>query len=281
MNAGDAVRDASRRLTQAGIDSARRSARLLLAKAMGIDASDLPSEATVLGCEMRARFDDYVARRVAHEPLAYILGYKEFWSLDFLVGPGVLIPRPETETLVEELSKEFPDRERPIDILDCGTGSGCLIIAALFMFHNAKGLGIDTSEDALGWARKNVARHGLESRCELRRQDWNDEIGFRYDAILANPPYIKREAMVVLPPGVARYEPVASLLGGEDGSCAFKTLAPRIAEALKGDGVAFLEIGEGQVKSVQSILAASGLECRRVVPDLAGTPRCVVAGLPK
>ena len=173
----------------------------------------------------------------------------------------------------------FPDRTRKIDILDYGTGTGCLVIAALAMFPNATGLGCDVSEKALSWARKNAARHGLEARCDLRLHDWSGEIGFRYDAILANPPYIKDGAMWALAADVARYEPATSLLGGEDGIDAFRKLAPQIAGALKPDGLAFLEIGKGQAESVQPILAGAGLKVRRIVPDLAGIPRCVVVGL--
>jgi release factor glutamine methyltransferase len=279
MKSGDAVRDAGRRLSLAGVDSPRRSGRLLLAKAMG--KATPPSDVEVVAPDVRARLEELVERRATHEPLAYILGHKEFWSLDFLVGPGVLVPRPETETLIEELLKEFPDRARALKILDYGTGSGCLIVAALFMFQNARGSGIDASADALSWARKNVARHGLEARCELQRSDWACEPAFKYDAILANPPYIRHSAMAALPPDVVRYEPVTSLDGGDDGLCAFRKLAPQVAKALKTRGVAFLEIGEGQGESVRTILAAAGLETRRIVPDLAGIPRCVVAGLPK
>jgi release factor glutamine methyltransferase len=279
MNAGEVMRGASRTLSLADVDSPRRTARLLLAKAMDRHAPPCDVEDVTPGA--RAVLDELVGRRVANEPLAYILGHKEFWSLDFLVGPGALVPRPETETLIEELLKEFPNRERSLNLLDCGTGSGCLIVAALSMFPNARGLGIDAFADALSWASKNVARHGLENRCELRRCDWNHEIGIKYDAILANPPYIERGAVTALPPDVARYEPATSLIGGEDGLQAFRQLAPQIAERLKMDGVALLEIGEGQGESVREILGAAGLGTRRIVPDLAGIPRCVVAGLPE
>jgi release factor glutamine methyltransferase len=280
MKARDAVRDAGTRLASAGVDSARRSARLLLAKAMGIGTTDLPSEGTDLEYDAEVKLDEYVERRIAHEPLAYILGHKEFWSLDFLVGRGVLIPRPETETLIEEMLKEFPTRSRALDILDFGTGSGCLIVAALSLFPNASGMGIDNSVRAMRWARKNINRLGVESRCELRHQDWSDEIGFRFDVILANPPYIRHSAKAALPPDVERYEPASALIGGEDGLQPFRNLAPRIAKCLKSDGVAFVEIGEGQGERAQEILATAGLETRRVVPDLVGIPRCIVARLP-
>ena len=281
MNVGEAVADASRRLAQAGTDAPRLSARLLLAKAMDVPAGEYAFGAAPVTSDAQTRLDAYIARRIGREPMAYILGHKEFWGIDFLVGPGVLIPRPETETLIEELLREVPDRSRSMDILDLGTGSGCLIVAALVMFQNAKGTGIDSSADALGWARRNVALHGLQSRCEPRLLDWRDEIDVRSDVILANPPYIGHGAMAALPADIARYEPATSLLGGQDGLDAFRNLAPRIAKTLKRDGVALLEIGHGQDEAVQAMLLAAGLEVRRIVADLAGIPRCVVAGFPK
>ncbi len=280
MKAVEALHAAGRRLALAGVDSGRRSARLLLAKATGAPVAAPSSDGEELSHDAEVRLAEFLERRVAHEPLAYILGCKEFWSIDFLVGPGVLVPRPETETLIEALLGEFPDHTRALNILDCGTGSGCLIVAALTVFQNARGLAVDASADALGWARKNIARHGLEERCELRHCDWG-ETGFECDVILANPPYIKRRAIEALPPDIVRYEPVTALVGGEDGLGAFRSLAPQIAKALKRDGVAFLEIGEGQGDSVRRILASAGVETYRIVPDLAGIPRCVVAGLPK
>jgi release factor glutamine methyltransferase len=254
---------------------------MLLAKSLCVSEPDALTESATLHRDARARLEELVARRIAREPLAYIVGHREFWSLDFEVGPGVLVPRPESETLIETLLEEFDDRAAPLEILDCGTGSGCLVIAALSMFPNARGTGIDASCAALPWAERNVARHNLGNRCALRCQDWTSEIVVMADAILANPPYVKRDALVALPPEVARYEPAAALCGGEDGLDAYRALAPRIAEVLKPDGVAILEIGEGQGNDVRKILADAGLETGRIAADLAGIPRCVVARLSK
>src|SRR5262249_22963218 len=161
-------------------------------------AEDIVVGAAELSPEAAVRLKESVERRAAREPLAYILGQKEFWSLEFFVGPGVLVPRPESETLLDEFLKVFRDRSQALNILDLGTGSGCLLVAALSMFPNATGVGIDTSDVALDWARRNVSRHGFEGRSLLIQQDWREEMGDLYDAILANPPYIRRSAISAL-----------------------------------------------------------------------------------
>ncbi|MGZ6008661.1 MAG: N5-glutamine methyltransferase family protein, partial [Rhizomicrobium sp.] len=150
----DPVGDAARRLTAAGIDSARLDARLLWKFAQDVEASALVARDERWAVTL---FESLVRRRLAREPLAYIVGHKEFWSLDFAVGPGVLIPRPDTETLIEAACKAFADKNAPLSILDLGTGSGCLLIAALKEYPNAHGVGIDASAAALRWAAQNVA----------------------------------------------------------------------------------------------------------------------------
>ncbi len=161
------------RLAAAGVEAPRLDARLLLGIAMDLAPENLlvAQDSTE---DQLARFEALISRRAAREPLAYIVGQKEFWSLDFEVGPGVLIPRPETETLIEEALLDFPDNDAPLDVADLGTGSGCLLIAFLESFPNAKGIGIDRSAEALAWARRNASRHGLEERCVLSQADWTE-----------------------------------------------------------------------------------------------------------
>jgi release factor glutamine methyltransferase len=158
------LNDAASRLRAAGIDSPRADLRILRAHAK--DDAELES---------------FIARRLAHEPVAYIVGCKEFWSLEFAVGPGVLVPRPETETLIEEMLKSFPDRTAALDVLDLGTGTGCLLIAALGEYPNARGTGVDSSPEALAWARRNVDAHRVNA--ELIQADFA-EIDGTYDVIL-------------------------------------------------------------------------------------------------
>jgi release factor glutamine methyltransferase len=263
-------------LESAGVDSARLDARLLLAYALGAEATTPVSAMPDPDEAQRKRFETLVARRVAREPLAYITGHKEFWSLDFAVGPGVLVPRPETETLVETLGKLMPDRGARLEILDLGTGSGCLLIAALSEYRNARGTGVERSPAALCWARQNLAALGLETRAQLEEVDWTAMHERRFDVILSNPPYIKSTDVSALAPEVARYEPLAALDGGADGLEAYRALAPRIRAMLKPAGLALIEIGEGQAGSIPSLFDASGVNTEQIVPDLAGIPRCFV-----
>jgi release factor glutamine methyltransferase len=275
---GSALAEAEARLAAAGIEFARRDARLLLALALDKPADELSREGARLSERQAAKLSALVNRRAAREPYAFIAGHREFWSLDFEVGPGVLVPRPETETLIEELGRTLGDqRRRHLAICDFGTGSGCLLIAALIEFPKATGLGLDNSPEALRWARRNVEKHCLFDRATLRHQDWTDEMTDQFDVILSNPPYIRHQDVMALAPEVARYEPSSALDGGGDGLEAFRSLAPRIARTLRQDGVAFLEIGAGQFEGVKDVLQNSGLKVERIVKDLAGIGRCIVA----
>jgi release factor glutamine methyltransferase len=260
---GDPLGDAVRRLTAGGIESARLDARLLWSFAHGDGHAIAP-------------FEKLIARRLAREPLAYIVGHKEFWSLDFAVGPGVLIPRPATETLIEQLCKLFSDRSAPLSILDLGTGSGCLLIAALKEFPNAHGVGIDSSAEALTWAKRNVAAHKLDDRASLIESGWLEEASPGFDVLLCNPPYIPSADIDTLEPEVRLYEPRPALDGGPDGLDAYRALAPRIGRLLAPAGLAFAEIGSGQGVAVRQILGAAQLKVVATIPDLSGIPRSLV-----
>ena len=251
--------DAARRLAAAGIENPRLDARVLLEHANGGGA----------------HFESFISRRAAREPLAYITGRKEFWSLDIEVGPGVLIPRPETETVIEQAMAFFPDRAAPLNVLDLGAGTACLLVAFLREFPNARGLGVDTSAEARTFALRNVARHGLAGRCEIRGGCWDEAIAGPYDVILSNPPYIKTADLAGLELEVA-YEPVLALDGGPDGLSAYRALAPALARLLSPSGRAFLEIGAGQSNEVGFVLARCVLDVNKLVPDLVGIPRVLV-----
>ncbi|MEI9993581.1 MAG: peptide chain release factor N(5)-glutamine methyltransferase [Rhizomicrobium sp.] len=261
----DPVGDAAQRLREAGVGTARLDARLLWEFSRPRDA---------------ALFERLVARRASREPLAYITGAKEFWSLAFAVGPGVLIPRPDTETLIESLTRRIPDRTTPLSLIDLGTGSGCLLIAALKEYPNAHGVGIDASPDALYWATRNLATHRLKERATLIETAWPEEASPGFDVILSNPPYIPSRDIAGLEPEVARYEPHQALDGGPDGLDAYRALAPRIARLLRPGGVAFVEIGQGQGDAVTGFLRAAELQVPVIEPDLAGIPRCIVVERP-
>ncbi|MEI9886886.1 MAG: peptide chain release factor N(5)-glutamine methyltransferase [Rhizomicrobium sp.] len=262
------LEDAVKHLRDAGVDNPRLDARLLWAFAKSLPQGE---------GEISARFETYIARRAAREPLAYITGAKEFWSLNFAVGPGVLIPRPDSETIIESALRCYPDRAAPLSILDLGSGSGCLLVAALHEYPHAHGVGIDSSPEALAWARRNVAAHKLEDRATLIETGWLEEASPGFDLVLANPPYIPAGDIAGLQPEVALYEPHAALDGGPDGLDAYRALAPRIARLLNPAGHAFLEIGQGQGDAVATLLRAAGLQVPAVNPDFSGIPRVAVA----
>jgi release factor glutamine methyltransferase len=188
-----------------------------------------------------------------------------------------LIPRPETETVIEQALACFPDRGALLRVLDLGTGTACLPVAFLKEFPNASGLGIDRSEEARAYARRNVTRHGLDRRCEIRGGDWAEAVAGPYDVILSNPPYIKTMDLAGLEPEVA-YEPVSALDGGPDGLSAYRALVPVLARLLSPSGRAFIEIGAGQAGEVSAVLAQAGLDIIKVAPDLAGIPRVLIIG---
>jgi release factor glutamine methyltransferase len=267
---------ASQQLAAAGIDNPRLDARVLLAHALAISPSDLIFETTNIPPEALAKFESAIARRTNREPLAYITGEKEFWSLPFAVGPGVLIPRPETETVIEEAQKLFPQKNTPLRILDLGTGSGILLLTLLHLYPNARGTGVDASPDALGWAKKNAAGLGLESRAALEHRNWDEGIDQTFDLIVSNPPYIPRGALAQLEPELS-FEPRAALDGGPDGLDAYRVLAPILLRRAAPGGAILLEIGADQGASVPAILEAAGLLIGHVANDLAGHPRVVVA----
>ena len=269
------LEEATRRLAEADVENPRSEARLLLANALGVSrdqtltAMPTPDQATA--------FAAFVSRRAAHEPFAYITGHKEFWSLDFDVGPGVLVPRPDTETLIEEALRAVSDRSAPLRIADLGTGSGAILIAALMEFPNATGIGFEASPDAFAWAGRNAARL-MPDRAHIRMADWNDAEG-PFDLVFSNPPYIPAADIESLAVDVAGFEPRAALDGGQDGLDAYRALGTLLPRILAPGGHALLELGIGQANSVQNLFP--GLELVRIAPDLGGVPRCLVLRKPQ
>ena len=219
-----------------------------------------------------AAFGDLVRRRLAYEPIAYITGRRAFWTIELEVGPGVLIPRPDSETLIEAAVEHFGEAG-PRRILDLGTGPGTLLLAALAQWPQARGLGIDASEEALRYAARNALRLGLERRTELRRGDWAQGVEGRFDLILCNPPYVEEGA--ALPPDVLDWEPASALFAGADGLDACWSLAPQIAALLAAGGLACVEIGASQAAGAAALFAAQGLRAE-VRKDLGGRDRCLV-----
>jgi release factor glutamine methyltransferase len=264
------LEDATRLLADAKIENPRGEARLLLAHALGISRDQTLTAMPTPDQAMR--FAALVSRRTTHEPFAYITGRKEFWGLDFEVGPGVLVPRPDTETLIEEALRVIPDRTAPLRIADLGTGSGAILIAALSEFPNATGIGFESAPDAFAWAKRNADRL-TSGRADIRLADWNAANG-PYDLVFSNPPYIPAGDIESLALDVSGFEPRSALDGGPDGLDAYRALGTLLPRILSPGGHALLEIGIGQANSME--LLFPGLELLRIAPDLAGIPRCVV-----
>lgn len=270
---------ATKRLREAGIDNPRLEARVLWEAAKAHAACGEPCCARPESEAAVHRLHGYITRRMAREPVAYITGTKEFWSLDFEVGPGVLVPRPETEIIIEEALKLFPDRTQPLRFLDLGTGSGCILATLLKEFPGARGLGIDRSPAALAIAARNLARHGLDARGEIRQGDWDKDIAGPFDLVVSNPPYIPTADIAALEPDVRGYEPCGALDGGPDGLDAIRVLAPALTRLEARYGL--IEIGIGQGEAAAAIMVSEGHRLEAIVPDLAGIARILAVSCGK
>ena len=268
----DALRRGAEILRDAGIENPRLEARLLLAHALGITQTDLLAEPDA---PSTSGYNSLLARRAAREPLAFILGYREFWSLRFAVSPATLIPRADSETLIEAALAAFPDRAAVRQILDLGTGTGCLLLAALTEFSEAFGVGVDIAPQAAALAAANAAALGLSARAAFLAGDWAAAIERRFDLVLCNPPYIPSADLPGLMPEIARHEPARALDGGPDGLVTYRRILADLPRLLTPAGVAILELGFGQETSVPALAVAAGF-ATTLRPDLAGIPRALI-----
>ncbi len=259
-----------------GTDTARRDAELLMAEALGVSRSDLFLRR--MADPVPAAFAGLIARRAAHEPVAYIRGHQEFFGLQFDVSPAVLIPRGDSEVLIEVALAERPAARR---VLDCGTGSGALLLAALSELPEASGVGIDRSDAALALARRNAVGLDLADRAEFSLADWHQPgwaatLG-QFDLILANPPYVELDAD--LAPSVRNHEPASALFAGVDGLDDYHVLIPQLPGLLRPSGLAMVEIGASQAQAVSAIAAAAGFAVQ-VHHDLGERPRALALQIP-
>ena len=252
-------------------DTPRLDAELLMAFALGIARDKLILDPPNL--VIPAHFFEMVDRRRANEPVAYITGQRAFWTIDLEVGPGVLIPRPDSETLIAAAVEHFAGTAGPAHILDLGTGPGTLLLAALDEWPRALGLGIDTSPVALSFAQRNAERLGLSGRAAFQLGDWASGLKGRFDLILCNPPYVATDAETG--PGVAEYEPAEALFAGADGLDDYRRLAPVIAPLLASGGLAAIEIGHDQAAPAAALFAAAG-HATTLAHDLANRPRALL-----
>ena len=273
-DAATALANATQMLS-ATSETPRLDAELLLAHALRIDRSAMLLRMRDLSAP--AEFNDLVARRDTHEPVAYILGRQDFWDLSLEATPDVLIPRGDSETLIEAAQKHFAGIAPPVRILDLGTGSGVLLLAALSLFPDATGIGIDASATALAVAQRNADSLGFATRCQMQHASWRgdhwaDNLG-TFDLILCNPPYI--ESALPLMPSVHNFEPHSALFSGTDGLDDYAILIPQIPALLSATGIAIFEIGVGQEPSVTAIADSAGLAVIAHA-DLAGIPRALL-----
>ena len=244
----------------------------MLAEACRLGQADLLRDPDLLVDP--ARFRSMLDRRAAREPLAYIVGWQEFWSLRFAVSPATLIPRGDSETLIEAALVARPGAVQ--SVLDLGTGTGCLLLAALSEYHAAWGIGVDRSLEAATLARANARALGLDGRCAMVCADWAAPIGARFDLVLSNPPYIAQADLPRLMPEVAGFEPASALDGGADGLSAYRAILAALPLVLAPGGLAVLELGAGQCAAVAALAASAGFARVSFRRDLAGIERALL-----
>lgn len=278
LTIGAAVNSLTAQFTAQGIDTPRLDARLLIGHVLGLAPSALFARAdTVVSDEQARAIETLAARRLRFEPVSRILGYREFWGLTFKLNDAMLDPRPDTETVVEAtLALRGRFKEAP-QILDLGTGSGCILLAILSEWPRAKGLGIDQAAEAVAGAMENATQLELGDRVRFQTGNWCDGLTQTFDVIVSNPPYIARIETASLAPDVAQYDPARALFAGEDGLEAYRDLIPGAFGRLRQGGYLLLEIGIGQADAVEALLVKSGFALESRVSDLGGRIRVLTA----
>lgn len=272
----EALRELRRSLAEAGFETAALDARLLLLTALGISATDLITwPDTPLTPEQSGTLAAFLQRRLNHEPVARIIGEREFWGLSFRLSPETLVPRPDTETLVETALDLLPDRQAPLRIVDFGTGSGCILVALLHELPQATGLGVDLAFGALVTARTNANDNRVGKRCHFALSRWADAVSGPFDLIVSNPPYIATGVIPGLDEEVREHDPRLALDGGPDGLEPYRILLAEAERLLAPGGLLAVEIGYDQAEDLRSLAVLHGLEILRIAHDLSGNPRCV------
>jgi release factor glutamine methyltransferase len=283
LAAGIPIIQARRALAHAfrstGLDTPELDARVLVGHALGLDHAALATAASQpLSERDAARIAEFAARRLAREPVARIVGYREFWGLDVRLGPATLVPRPETETVVEMalalIDAEGP-RQRALRIADLGTGSGALLLALLSELPNAFGIATDISFGALAVAHDNAVRLGFAGRAAFVSCDFGAALAGSLDLVVSNPPYVKRKDVAALAPEVREHDPPAALDGGPDGLAGYRALARDARRLLKSRGHLVVELGAGSERDVAAVFSQAHLAAGPPRPDLAGVARAL------
>ena len=267
-------------LSDSGIENARREAYLLFQYATSISITQLRVKPNIVLSDAQwNKIWTLINRRAKYEPFAYLVNMKEFWSLPFEVTKNTLIPRPDSETLIETMLDHIPNKNARLKILDLGTGCGCLLGALLKEFQYSSGLGIDANLAVSNIAFQNMKQLGFATRTKIITGNWGDGIRDSFDAIICNPPYIPTGEIDKLEIGVKNYEPRIALDGGKDGLESYRIIAGHIYGLLNNNGAAVVEFGYGQGTAVANIFETNGLRIRTFGRDLTSKKRCLLATL--
>lgn len=282
MTAKEILSALAQRFERAGIEEPSADARILVAFAVGVTPVflrmhlDFTIEPDILN-----KIEAFADRRVKREPVSKIIETRGFWRLDFKVTKDVLDPRPDSETLIDETLKLFPDKAAALRVLDLGTGSGCLAQALLCEYGNARAVGFDASDAALKIAAENAASNRLTERFETKSGSWDDPDWFgdlgQFDLVISNPPYIAESERADLAPEVVNFDPERALFAGADGLDAYRKIVPALPFLLRDGGVFVAEFGKGQHDAVREIVEAAGLDFHAFGIDLGGVARCLSA----
>ncbi|MCT4635684.1 MAG: peptide chain release factor N(5)-glutamine methyltransferase [Rickettsiales bacterium] len=267
-------------LNDANIPTALLDARLLLQYAAKITQETVYLEPElIIPKDVIAVYNQYINRRINHEPVAKIIGKKSFWSSDFVVNKHVLDPRPDSEVIIETAINLFPNKNDALRVLDIGSGSGCLLLSILKEFPNATGIASDISEEALKVVKENIELLELGDRAKCIRQNWADDLMEKFDLIISNPPYIPTGDILALELDVKDYDPLLALDGGDDGLDPYRYLARQISSLLKPEAYAILEFGFDQGKSVRQIFMQQSYIINKMLFDLGGIERAIVVSI--
>lgn len=275
MRALEGLREVATFLGDCGIADSRKEAEMIVSDCIGIEKIALYRDNPPLTADQEEEINKVLERRREREPLQYIIGFVDFYGLKIKVGPGVLVPRPETELLVNEATRAVKDKNRnsSLRILDLCTGTGCLALALAKEVRNSHVCGIDISEKALEYAELNAKINGITNVTFLQGDLYEPVYGSRFDLIVSNPPYIKRSELGELAPEIRTWEPVSALDGGEDGLRFYWAILSKSGDYLTDDGSLMMELGQGEAAAVTKMGEDAGLKAISLVKDYAGIER--------